>query len=183
MIPRTLRVGLMLGAAGISGALLDQGITRFSQAQEASRASVPVVATRDSTQDLAARFVVHPEHLRPGQMPPRGVVLRNPYAGNASAIATGAKLFVSYNCADCHGADGSGAMAPSLADGRWHFGGDDGEIFESIYVGRPEGMPAWGSLIAPDQIWILATYVKSLEKNANPTTENFTGQAEARMGH
>jgi len=25
--------------------------------------------------------------------------------------------------------------------------------------------------------------VKSLEKNANPTTENFTGQAEARMGH
>ena len=183
MIPRTLRFGLMLGAAGVTGALVDQGITRISHAQEASRPSLQLPATHDSAQDLAARFVAHPEHLRPGQMPPRGVTLRNPYAGNASAIATGAKLFVSYNCMDCHGADGSGAMGPSLADGRWHFGGDDGEIFESIYQGRPDGMPAWGSLISPDQVWMLATYVKSLEKNANPTTENFTGEAEARMGH
>ena len=183
MIPRTLRFGLMLGSAAIVGALLDQGITRMSHAQEASRTSVQLPATHDSVQDLAARFVVHPEHLRPAQMPPRGVVLRNPYAGNASAIATGAKLFISYNCADCHGADGSGAMGPSLADGRWHFGGDDGEIFESIYQGRPDGMPAWGSLISPDQVWMLAAYVKSLEKNADPTTENFKGEAEARMGH
>jgi cytochrome c oxidase cbb3-type subunit 3 len=183
MIPRTIRFGLMLGAAGVTGALVDQGITHLSRAQEASRAMVPLPATRDSAPDLAARFVVHPEHLRPGGMPPRGVALRNPYAGNAGAIATGAKLFVSYNCADCHGADGSGAMGPSLADGRWHFGGDDGEIFESIYQGRPDGMPAWGSLISPDQVWMLAAYVKSLEKNANPTTENFTGAAEARMGH
>jgi len=183
MIPRTLRFGLTLGSAAIIGALLDQGITHISRAQETARASVQLPATRDSGQDLAARFVVHPEHLRPAQMPPRGVVLRNPYAGNASAIATGAKLFISYNCADCHGADGSGAMGPSLADGRWHFGGDDGEIFESIYQGRPDGMPAWGALISPDQVWMLAAYVKSLEKNANPTTENFTGQAEARMGH
>jgi len=183
MIPRTLRFGLMLGMAGIIGALLDQGITRITRAQEPSRAPARPPATPDTAQDLAARFVAHPEHLRPGLMPPRGVVLRNPYAGNASAIATGARLFVSYNCADCHGADGSGAMGPSLADGRWHFGGDDGEIFESIYQGRPDGMPAWGSLISPDQVWILAAYVKSLEKNAEPTTENFTGQAEARMGH
>jgi len=183
MIPRTLRFGLLLGAAGIAGALLDQGLTRLSHAQEASRPAVQLPATRDSVQDLAARFVAHPEHLRPGQMPPRGVALRNPYAGSASAIATGAKLFVSYNCMDCHGADGSGAMGPSLADGRWHFGGDDGAIFESIYVGRPDGMPAWGSLISADQIWMLAAYVKSLEKDANPTTENFTGEAEERMGH
>jgi cytochrome c oxidase cbb3-type subunit 3 len=183
MMPRTLRFGLMLGAAGIVGALADQGITRLSRAQEASHASGQRPTTRDTAQDLAARFVAHPEHLRPGLMPPRGAVLRNPYAGNASAIATGAKLFVAYNCMDCHGADGSGAMGPSLADGRWHFGGDDGAIFESIYVGRPDGMPAWGSLISPDQVWMLAAYVKSLEKNANPTTENFTGEAEARMGH
>ena len=183
MIPRTLRFGLMLGMAGIIGALLDQGITRITRAQEPSRAPARPPATPDTAQDLAARFVAHPEHLRPGLMPPRGVVLRNPYAGNASGIATGAKLFVAYNCMDCHGADGSGAMGPSLADGRWHFGGDDGEIFESIYQGRPDGMPAWGSLISPDQVWMLAAYVKSLEKDANPTTENFTGEAEARMGH
>ena len=183
MIPRTVRFGLMLGGAAVAGALLDQGITRISHAQEPARQAVQVPAVSDSAQDLAARFVAHPEHLRPGNMPPKGVVLRNPYGGNASAIATGAKLFVAYNCMDCHGADGSGAMGPSLADGRWHFGGEPGEIFESIYQGRPDGMPAWGSLISPDQIWMLAAYVKSLETNANPTTENFTGQAEARMGH
>ena len=169
MVRRTLGMALALGTAAILGALADEGLTRLSLAQE--------------PQDLAARFVAHPEHLRPGLMAPKGVVLKNPYEGSAGAVATGAKLFVAYNCADCHGADGSGAMGPSLADGRWHFGGEPGEIFESIYQGRPEGMPAWGSLISPDQVWLLATYVKSLERNKNPTTENFTGATEARTGH
>ncbi|HEX4936799.1 MAG TPA: hypothetical protein VFV33_26640, partial [Gemmatimonadaceae bacterium] len=36
--------------------------------------------------------------------------------------AEGARLFVWYNCGDCHGAGGSGAMAPSLQDNRWHYG-------------------------------------------------------------
>jgi cytochrome c oxidase cbb3-type subunit III len=184
MIRRTLLLGLALGAAAVAGALLDQGITRITRAQEpASTPHQSPAPAPNSAQDLAARFVTHPEHLRPGLMAPKGVVLRNPYEGDANAVATGARLFVAYNCMDCHGADGSGAMGPSLADGRWHFGGEPGEIFESIYQGRPEGMPAWGSLISADQIWLLATYVKSLETNKNPTTENFTGQAEARMGH
>lgn len=168
---RTMTMGFALGAAAIAGALVDQGITRISRAQEPVR------------QNLAERFVVHPEHLRPGLMAPNGVVLTNPYAGDANAVATGEKLFVAYNCADCHGAAGSGAMGPSLADGRWHFGGEPGEIFESIYQGRPEGMPAWGSLISPDQVWLLAAYVKTLETGRNPTTENFTGATEARTGH
>ena len=34
----------------------------------------------------------------------------NPYAGNAQRIAEGAKLFVAYNCMDCHGPEGSGAI-------------------------------------------------------------------------
>ena len=133
--------------------------------------------------DSAARFVAHLEHIRPGQTPPRGVVLKNPYAGNAAAIATGAKLFISYNCLDCHGAEGSGAMGPSLADGRWHFGGEDSELFESIYQGRPDGMPAWGSAIAPDQIWMLVSYVKSLNGGKDVTTENFSGKTIERTGH
>jgi cytochrome c oxidase cbb3-type subunit 3 len=183
MIPRTLRFGLMLGAAGVAGALVDQGITRISHAQETARASVQLSATRDSAPDLAARFIAHPEHLRPAQRPPRGVVLRNPYAGNASAIATGAKLFVAYNCMDCHGADGSGAMGPSLQDSRWHFGGTAGDIYQSIYEGRPDGMPAWGGRIADDQIWRLVAYVQTLSKGHDVATENFTGKTIARSGH
>ena len=96
----------------------------------------------------------------------RVVELTNPYEHDKQAAATGGKLFVAYNCLDCHGADGSGAMGPSFQDGRWHFGGAPGEVFESIYQGRPDGMPAWGGRISNDQIWMLTAYVRSLVKGS-----------------
>ena len=89
----------------------------------------------------------------------------------------------SYNCIDCHGADGSGAMGPSLADGRWHFGGGPAEVFESIYQGRPDGMPAWGGRIVDDQIWMLVTYVRALSAGRDVSTETFTGRTVERTGH
>jgi mono/diheme cytochrome c family protein len=158
---------------------------RDSAAQEPPRARSPVVApSAAAPQDLAGRFVSHAEYIRPGLVAmPAGLALRNPYEGNAGAVATGEKLFVAYNCIDCHGAGGSGAMGPSLADGRWHFGGAPAEVFESIYQGRPEGMPAWGALLSSDQVWLLTTYVRSLEAGKNVTTENFTGQTVERTGH
>ena len=66
------------------------------------------------------RLVNHPENLAAG-FPASGTPLepRNPYQGNKQAIATGAQLFIAYNCIDCHGADGAGAMGPSFQDGRW----------------------------------------------------------------
>jgi cytochrome c oxidase cbb3-type subunit 3 len=156
---------------------------RDSSAQEVGRTVQLPAAASQAGADLAGRFVAHPEHIRPGEAPPRGTELKNPYEGNAAVAASGAKLFVAYNCVDCHGADGSGAMGPSLADGRWHFGGSPGEVFESIYQGRPEGMPAWGSLLSPDQVWMLVTYVRSLSNGKDVTTENFTGQTVERTGH
>ena len=129
------------------------------------------------------RFVAHAEHV-PAGFPSRAVALglRNPYEGNAQAAKTGAQLFVAYNCIDCHGADGAGAMAPSLADGRWHFGGGAAEVFESIYQGRPDGMPTWGGRITDDQIWMLVTYVRSLASH-DVSSENFTGRTVERTGH
>jgi cytochrome c oxidase cbb3-type subunit III len=178
---RSATVALAAVTGVAIAALLSQGSIRASRAQEPSRAGqVPTQAAVD----LAGRFVTHPEHIRPGLMaPPAGLAIRNPFDGDANATAMGAKLYIAYNCIDCHGADGSGAMGPSLADGRWHFGGAPAEIFESIYQGRPEGMPAWGSLISSDQIWMLVTYLRSLEKNRNVTTENFTGKTVERTGH
>ena len=100
------------------------------------------------------RFVAHPEHIPPGfPSHDRPLALVNPLEGNANAKKIGSQLYVSYNCIDCHGADGSGAMGPSLADNRWHFGGGSAEVFESIYQGRPDGMPAWGGRISNEQIW------------------------------
>lgn len=175
-------------AGGVS--LLAASGCRDSRAAEAVATSDPRPGAVSATvqqapiaSDSAPQLVAHLEHVRPGGTRPRGLTLKNPYAGNAAAIATGAKLFISYNCLDCHGAEGSGAMGPSLADGRWHFGGDDSELFESIYQGRPEGMPAWGSAIAPDQIWMLVSYVKSLNGGKDVTSENFTGKTIERTGH
>jgi Cytochrome c, mono- and diheme variants len=108
--------------------------------------------------------------------------IKNLYEGDKGAIATGAKLYVGYNCLDCHGADGSGAMGPSFQDGRWHFGGSPGDVFESIYEGRPDGMPAWGGRISNDQIWMLTAYVRSLSSK-DLSTENFTGKTVERTGH
>lgn len=129
------------------------------------------------------RLVTHEENLVAGfPMSGQPVVLRNPFEGDKQAIATGKQLFVSYNCVDCHGADGAGAMAPSFQDGRWHFGGSAGAVFESIYQGRPEGMPSWGGRISNDQIWMLTSYVRSLPV-ADFSTEDFSGATVERAGH
>ncbi|MBI3789654.1 MAG: c-type cytochrome [Gemmatimonadetes bacterium] len=130
------------------------------------------------------RFVPHPE-THPVGWPShdRPPTLTHPYAPDKQAIAVGAKLYVSYNCVDCHGADGNGSMGPSLADGRWHFGGSDGEVFESIYEGRPDGMPAWGGRISNDQVWMLVAYVQSLNGGRDVSTSNFSGRLVERSGH
>lgn len=129
------------------------------------------------------RFIEHSENL-PAGFPSsiKPIPVKNPYEGDKSAIATGGKLFIAYNCLDCHGADGSGAMGPSFQDGRWHFGGSPGEVFESIYQGRPDGMPSWGGRITNDQIWMLTAYVRSLSSK-DLSTENFTGKTVERTGH
>jgi cytochrome c oxidase cbb3-type subunit 3 len=129
------------------------------------------------------RFIEHPENLPvgfPSSIKP--LLVSNPYEGDKRAIALGGQLFVGYNCLDCHGAEGSGAMGPSFQDGRWHFGGSPGEVFESIYQGRPDGMPAWGGRISNDQIWMLTAYVRSLSSK-DLSTENFTGKTVERTGH
>jgi cytochrome c oxidase cbb3-type subunit 3 len=131
-----------------------------------------------------ATFVLHPEHIQPGLSPQQSLAsLTNPYEGDAQRLAEGAKLYIGYNCIDCHGADGSGFMGPSFQDSRWHYGGSAGEVFQSIYEGRPEGMPAWGGRIGDDQIWRLVAYVRSLSKGHDVATENFTGKTIKRMGH
>jgi mono/diheme cytochrome c family protein len=129
------------------------------------------------------RFIEHPENL-PAGFPSsiKPLLVTNPYEGDASAISVGGQLFVGYNCMDCHGAEGSGAMGPSFQDGRWHFGGSPGEVFESIYQGRPDGMPAWGGRISNEQIWMLTAYVRSLSSK-DLSTENFTGKTVERSGH
>ncbi len=87
--------------------------------------------------------------------------------------AAGADLFASMNCDGCHGDGASGFAAPSLADERWRYGGADEEIFQSIYYGRPKGMPAFGGVLGADGIWILVTYLQSLPPPDGGSTQSW----------
>jgi len=88
--------------------------------------------------------------------------VRNPYEGNAQAVAEGKELFVRMNCAGCHGYDAKGSMGPNLTDTYWRYGGVPAQVFKSIYEGRPQGMPAWNPALPPDEIWKLVSYIESL---------------------
>lgn len=110
-------------------------------------------------------------HLAAGAQLPPGADFHNPMAGNPAVIKAGASLFAAMNCDGCHGTDASGFIGPSLADGRWRYGGADAEVFTSIYYGRPKGMPAFGGKLGNDAVWTLVTYLKSLSVPANIATE------------
>src|SRR5580658_6314847 len=71
----------------------------------------------------------------------------NPYAGQAAAIAGGAKLFADH-CAKCHGADALGRR-------------------KNGNLGR--GMPTWSAMPEPSR-WQIIAYVKSLGPASGPAT-------------
>lgn len=94
--------------------------------------------------------------------------MANPLAGNAAARASGRELFVRYNCSGCHGGHAGGGMGPSLRDEDWIYGHAEPQIFDSIAQGRANGMPAWGTLLPPNQIWELVTYIEALRTPDEP---------------
>ena len=114
-------------------------------------------------QRTAPPSVRSPENVDVGGTPPPASALQNPYKDNKQAAEDGGKLFASFNCDGCHAGGAVGAVGPSLADGRWRYGGSDGEIYHSIFYGRPRGMPAWGGTLPAEAIWRLVTYLKSIE--------------------
>lgn len=87
--------------------------------------------------------------------------VKNPYRGDMAAIEEAQALFVSMNCASCHGYDLKGGMGPDLTDTYWRYGGAPADIYKSIFEGRPQGMPAWGRSLSPALIWKIAAYIES----------------------
>ena len=161
-----------IGMIGIAVSLLSSTACNESRAAQVGTDGGDGLRIINHSENLGAGFPVSGAPLEP----------RNPFEGNKQAVAIGGKLFVAYNCIDCHGADGAGAMGPSFQDGRWHFGGSPGAVFESIYQGRPDGMPAWGGRISNDEIWQLVSYLRSLG-GADISTEDFSGVTVERTGH
>lgn len=93
---------------------------------------------------------------------------RNPYAGQGSAVAAGAKLYRT-NCGSCHGIGGRGnGNIPALNSGATQ-SAPDGEVFWFITKGAiKNGMPSWAGLPVQKR-WQLVTYLKSLKKSSAPS--------------
>jgi cytochrome c oxidase cbb3-type subunit III len=116
-----------------------------------------------TAQRIAPPPVVYGEHIPvAGNLPP-GDTLKNPLKADAKAAEEGGKLFGAFNCDGCHAGGAVGFVGPSLADGRWRYGGSDGEIYTSIFYGRPKGMPAWGGTLPSEAMWRLVSYIQSLQ--------------------
>ena len=120
--------------------------------------------------------VAYEAHIAAGGLDPDANELKNPYGADSNAAKNGAALFVAMNCDGCHGGDGAGWVGPSLADGRWRYGGADEEVFVSIYYGRPKGMPAFGGALTQEAIWTIVSYLKSLPKPATVPTQSWDSQ-------
>jgi mono/diheme cytochrome c family protein len=127
----------------------------------------PRAGAGSDTSRAAAHAPVPPtvryeQHIAAGAVQPPADSLRNPFSAEKKSATEGEKLFSSMNCDGCHGGGATGWVGPSLSDGRWRYGGSDGAIFQSIYYGRPRGMPAFGGILTGELTWKLVTYLQSL---------------------
>ena len=144
----------------------------------AAACMLPACARKSEPAPAAAapQAVRYESHVDAGGTPPPGVELTNPHAHDAAIAKQGAALFTAMNCDGCHNSDASGYIGPSLADGRWRYGGADSEVFSSIYYGRPKGMPAFGGVLGSDGVWMLVTYLRSLPLPEKAPTESWVGE-------
>ncbi len=81
-------------------------------------------------------------------------------------IAAGKQLFSAMNCNGCH-FNGGGGMGPPLMDQTWIYGDSIENIAASIREGRPNGMPSFRGFLPEEQIWQVASYVRSLSQPAS----------------
>lgn len=121
--------------------------------------------------EVAAEGVAPPIGIPVGPVPGAPVATKapnDPYGQEKVVLSEGRRLFVSYNCAGCHGDHAGGGMGPSLRDADWRYGGAPAQVFNSVAEGRGDGMPAWGTKLPEDQIWKLVSYIKSLRTPEEP---------------
>lgn len=87
------------------------------------------------------------------------------------AIHAGRSLFKE-KCAMCHGENLEGKIGPNLTDNFWTTGdGSRMAIVHTIQKGSPaKGMPAWETMLKPEEIKAVAAYVYSKigSQPANP---------------
>ena len=89
-------------------------------------------------------------------------------AREPAKVAQGKAIFES-SCSPCHRADGGGVIGPNLTDDYWIHGGRPTQILHTITTGvADKGMPAWGTVLKPDDLPVVAAFVLSLHDTHPP---------------
>jgi mono/diheme cytochrome c family protein len=105
------------------------------------------------------------------EVPAAAVNQANPVRPSAESLARGKKIYA-YECAMCHGEDGSGAgdLAKNMKAKMANFrdpsalkGQTDGELFYIIKNGKGE-MEGEGPRVKTEDGWNLVNYVRSMSK-------------------
>ena len=101
---------------------------------------------------------------------------KNPYVGDADAIAKGKKVFQLYSCTQCHGPEAKGQVGPGLTGPDYKYPKDatNKGMFETVWHGTNGGMGAKGiglmdptdpkNGISPDELLKIIAWIRSMGK-------------------
>jgi mono/diheme cytochrome c family protein len=98
---------------------------------------------------------------------PEAAKVKNPVAMSPESTATGKRVYTRM-CGRCHGPEGKGdgtaatAPVPDLTDGKWDYGGSDGEIFSVIHDGVSIDMDGYAARLSDTDIWNVVNFVRSV---------------------
>ena len=99
---------------------------------------------------------------------------KNPYIGNAEAVAAGKKVFGLYSCTQCHGPEAKGQVGPGLIGPTFHYpkNATNKGMFETVWHGTNGGMGAKGiglmdptdpkNGITPDELLKVIAWIRSM---------------------
>jgi cytochrome c oxidase cbb3-type subunit 3 len=83
-------------------------------------------------------------------------------SADALVLENGRQTFAKL-CAPCHRADGGGLVGPNLTDDYWIHGSNYCDTVRVIWDGVPaKGMVTWKTVLKPDQIQEVASYIYTL---------------------
>jgi mono/diheme cytochrome c family protein len=98
---------------------------------------------------------------------PEAANVKNPVAVSPESTAAGKRVYTRM-CGRCHGPEGKGdgtaatAPVPDLTDGKWDYGGSDGEIFSVIHDGVSADMDGYAARLSDTDIWNVVNFVRSV---------------------
>ena len=103
-------------------------------------------------------------------------------SSDEKTLAEGKQIF-GQMCAPCHRPDGGGLVGPNLTDDYWIHGSNFVDNVKTIWNGVPEkGMVTWKSLLKPEQIVAVGSYIYTLRGTKPPNPKPPENQVPANTG-